>query len=192
MKKPKESSLKIFYDYLPLVVFFACYKFCKVENPLITATILMVVTTIFALIISYFLTKKIPMIALFSAAILTIFGSLTVFLNDETFIKIKPTIINSIFASILLYGFFTKKPLLSKLLGEQIKISEAAWLSLSLRWALLFLSLAVINEFIWRNFSTDFWVEFKLFGMMPISVIFTISQLPFMIRETKKYEEKRT
>lgn len=186
MKKSNEGTAKFLYDYLPLIVFFACYKLAKTPDPLITATIWMIITTFVALIISYFLTKKIPMVALFSGALLGIFGGLTILLKDDIFIKTKPTIINLLFAAILLYGYFAKKPFLSYLLGEQIKMGNHAWLTLSARWAIFFIFLALLNEIIWRNFSTDFWVQFKVFGMMPISLIFTVSQVPFMIREMKK------
>jgi intracellular septation protein len=188
-KKTHNSSIKFLYDYLPLIVFFLCYKFSNTPNPLITATIFMVITTAIALAVSYVMTRTIPTVALFSAVVLAFFGGLTVFFQDELFIKIKPTIINLIFAAILLYGFFTKKPLLSYLLGEQIKMNNKAWIILSLRWAVLFITLAILNEIIWRNYSTDFWVQFKVFGMMPISLLFTISQVPFMMREIKKFEE---
>jgi intracellular septation protein len=186
--KSRDKMIKFLCDYLPLIIFFACYKLAETPNPLITATIYMVITTFIALVISYILTKKIPMVALVSGIVLGIFGGLTVFLNDEIFIKIKPTIINLLFAVILFYGYFTKKPLLSYLLGEQIKMKNAAWLTLSARWALFFIALALLNEIIWRNFSTNFWVQFKVFGMMPISLIFTISQVPFMMKETKKIQ----
>lgn len=188
-KKNKEHPLlKFLYDYLPLIVFFSIFKLSNDENPLIKATLYMVITTFIALIISYIFAKKIPKVALFSATILGFFGLLTVMLEDDLFIKIKPTIINSLFAIILFYGYFKKKPMISYLLGEQIKISINAWLELSKRWALFFIFLAILNEIIWRNFTTDFWVSFKVFGMMPISLIFTLSQTPFIIREIRKEE----
>lgn len=186
-KKKKDSLAKFLCDYLPLIVFFIFYKFSNNSNPLIDATIYMVATTIVTLIISYFLTGEIPKVALFSGIILTIFGGLTILLQDEIFIKIKPTIINLIFAAILFYGYFFKKPFLSTILGDQIKMSAHAWLVLSLRWGIFFIGLAILNEIIWRCFSTDFWVQFKVFGMTPISLIFTISQIPFMVREMKKF-----
>jgi intracellular septation protein len=188
MKKPKESTTKFLYDYLPLIVFFAIYKLAKTPDPLVTATIYMIATTFIALIISYFLTGKIPTVALVSGITLGIFGGLTIFLKNDIFIKMKPTIINVIFAAILFYGYFKKKPFLSYILGEQIKMDNRAWLTLSARWGFFFLILAILNELIWRNFSTDFWVQFKVFGMMPISLIFTVFQVPFMIREMKKME----
>lgn len=185
----KNSSTKFLYDYLPLIVFFVCYKFSNTAEPLVTATIFMLLTTFVALIISYILTRNIPKVALVSAIVLAIFGGLTVMLKDEIFIKTKPTIINLLFAGMLFYGFLTKKPFLSYLLEEQIKMSNSAWLALSLRWAWFFIFLACLNEVIWRNCSTDFWVGFKVFGMMPISLLFTVSQIPFMINEMKKLEE---
>lgn len=190
-KKSNESIAKFFYDYLPIIVFFTCYKFSNTPNPLITATIYMVVTTFIALIISYLLTKKIPMVALVSGIVLAVFGGLTILLQDETFIKIKPTIVNLLFATILLYGFFTKKAFLSYLLGEQVKISHQAWLTLSARWACFFICLALLNEVVWRSFPTDFWVQFKVFGMMPLSLIFTLSQVPFIMKESKKFLGKK-
>ena len=188
LTEKKESISKILCDYLPLIIFFVVYKFSNSQRPLIAATSSMVVSTFFALIISYFLTKKIALVPLFSALVLGFFGCLTIFLKDDFYIKIKPTIINLIFAGILFFGYLSKKPLLSYLMGSQIKISPQAWLILSLRFALFFVFLAILNEVIWRNFSTNFWVQFKVFGMAPLSMIFTFSQLPFMMREMKKQE----
>lgn len=190
MKKNKESLVKFLTDFLPLIIFFGVYKTSDDKNPLIEATIYLVVTTIVAVVISYILTRKIAKVALFSALILGFFGGLTVLLQDEIFIKLKPTIINLIFAIILFGGCYCKKPLLSSLLGEKIRMSDEAWLKLSFRWAIYFVGLAILNEIIWRNFSTDFWVQFKVFGMMPISFLFTFSQLPFMIKEMKKFDGK--
>lgn len=190
MKKTNDSISKFLCDYLPLIVFFACYKFSQTENPLITATIYMVITTLLALAISYILTRKISMMALTSGTVLAIFGALTVIFKDETFIKLKPTIINLLFAAILFYGYFTRKTFLSYLLGEQLKMRDQAWLNLSFRWGVFFIFLAILNEIIWRSTSTDFWVQFKVFGMMPLSIIFTLTQVPYMMREVKKEEEK--
>ncbi|MBM5782003.1 MAG: septation protein A [Pelagibacterales bacterium] len=186
MKKYYENISNFLCDYAPLLVFFISYKTNNTENPLLTATIHLIITTSIALVISYILTKKIAKTALFSGLLLAIFGSLTVILKDETFIKMKPTIINFIFSIILFYGYFSSKPFLSYILGSQIKISNKAWITLSWRWAWFFLFLAFLNEIIWRSFSTDFWVQFKVFGMMPISLIFTASQIPFMMREMNK------
>jgi len=190
MKKNKESFVKFLTDFLPLIVFFGVFKTSDAQNPLIDATIYLVGATIIAVIISYILTKKVAKVALFSAAILGFFGGLTILLKDDIFIKLKPTIINLLFAIILFVGHYYKKPFLSYLLGEKIRMSVKAWLTLSFRWAIYFVVLAILNEIIWRNFSTDFWVQFKVFGMLPISFIFTFSQLPFMIKEMKKFDGK--
>ncbi len=184
----QDTTLKFLNDYLPLIVFFACYKLAKTENPLITATIYMLITTFVVLTVSYFLTKKIALVPLFSGIVLGFFGGLTILLQDEVFIKMKPTIINLLFAAILFYGFLMKKPLLSYLLEGQIKMNIEAWLKLSLRWACFFVGLAILNEIIWRNFPTDFWVQFKVFGMMPLSILFTLSQVPFMMKEIKNFQ----
>ncbi len=197
MNKSKETTVKFLSDYLPLIIFFAAFKFPQIfpnplariianPTPIIIATIYMVLATLAALVVSYILLKKIPFIALFSAVVLTIFGGLTVFFNDESFIKIKPTIINSIFALVLFYGYFSKKPLLSYLFENKIKLAQKDWLTLSLRWACFFIFLALLNELIWRNFSTEFWVKFKVFGMMPLTMIFTVFQIPFLLKNTQK------
>lgn len=186
MKQNNNFFTKFLYDYLPLIVFFIAFKLSKNPNPLIDATIYMLIVTIFAIIISLIFKQEIPKIAIFSAIILSIFGSLTILLQNEIFIKIKPTIVNLIFSVILFYGYFSQKPLLSYLLGGQIQISKNSWLILSFRWALFFMFLALLNEIIWRNFTTDFWVKFKVFGMMPITLVFTISQMPFIINQIKQ------
>jgi intracellular septation protein len=185
--KNYEGFTKFLYDYLPLIVFFICYKFSMVYDKLLFATMSMLLATFLAIIASYILTKKIPKVATFSAIILGFFCSLTIFFNDDYFIKIKPTIINLIFGAVLIYGCYFKKPMLSYLLGEQIKMSFENWQILSWRWAGFFIGLAILNEIIWRNFSTDFWVQFKVFGMMTISMIFTISQIPFILKSQAKF-----
>lgn len=192
MTKKKEGIAKFLCDYLPLIIFFIAYKVPKnflanyYLEPLVFATICLVFTAIISLIISYILIKKISQIALFSTIILTIFGSLTAIFNDEIFIKIKPTIINIIFAIILIVSYLKKKPILSILFESQIQMSKQSWLILSLRFGCYFLFLAILNEIIWRNFTTDFWVNFKVFGMMTLSIIFMILQFPFLIRNIQK------
>jgi intracellular septation protein len=183
--KSSEGLLKFLYDYLPIIVFFVCYKISIVYDKLLFATLAMLFTTFVAIFVSYILAGKIPKVATFSALLLGFFCGLTIFFNDEYYIKIKPTIINLIFSLILFYGNFTQKPMLKYLLGDQLKMNFKDWQILSLRWAYFFGILAILNEIIWRNFSTDFWVQFKVFGMMSISMAFTISQIPFIIKAQK-------
>ncbi len=184
-KKTKEAWAKFLCDYVPLIIFIIIYKFSPASDPLIPATFGLLVSSFIALIIAYILTRKIAKMPLISAIILGVFGGLTLISGDDLFIKIKPTLINLLFAAILFYGYFSKKPLIKHLFGESLKMEDRAWLILSLRWAIFFIFLAVLNEFIWRSFSTDFWVNFKVFGVFPISMIFTLSQVPFMIKNIK-------
>lgn len=177
------SSFKNIFEYLPLIIFFIIYK---TQHSIYLATIALIIATIASSAIIFFTSKKLPIISLFSAFIVAIFGGLTIIFDNDIFIKLKPTIINLIFATILIYGHLTKKPLLSYLLGEQIKLSDEAWIKLSQRFSVFFIFLALLNEVIWRNFSTEFWVNFKVFGMMTISFVFTISQASFIISENKK------
>ena len=190
MKKNKEPIISFMTDFLPLMIFFYIFKSSDAQNPLIEATIYLVATTLITMSISYIVLKKIAMMPLISALILSFFGILTFLFNNDLFIKIKPTIINLTFSLILIIGYFVKKPFLSYVLGSKIKMNNADWLSLSLRWGIFFLFLAVLNEFIWRNYSTDFWVKFKVFGMMPLSLIFTFSQMPFMLKAIKTHQDK--
>ena len=183
--KTKEAWAKFLCDYLPLIIFIVIYKFSSAPDPLIPATLYLLVSSFLALIIAYILTKKIAKMPLVSAVILGVFGGLTLISGDDLFIKIKPTLINLLFALILFYGYFSKRPLIKHLFGESLKMEDQAWLTLSLRWAIFFVFLALLNEFIWRSFSTDFWVNFKVFGVFPISMIFTLSQVPFMIKNMK-------
>ena len=185
-RSSKEGFAKFLYDYLPLIVFIVVYKFSSAKDPILPATLWMIVVTLVALVAAYFMTGKIAKMPIFSALLLGIFGGLTLISGDDFFIKIKPTLINLLFAIVLFYGYFSKRPLISYLFGGEIKIKNQAWLVMSWRWAWFFVFLAVLNEIIWRNFSTDFWVSFKMFGMFPISMIFTISQVPFMIKNVEK------
>ncbi len=190
VKNSNESLVTLFCDYFPLTVFFICYKFIKVSQPLIFATVALMIATAIAITLSYIITKKIAKMALFSGLILAVFGSATVIFQNDIFIKMKPTMINSLLALILFYCYYFKKPVLQNLLGAKIEISQSAWMTLTLRWACFFVILALINEVIWRNFATDFWVQFKVFGMLPISLLFTISQVPFMMREVEKFSAR--
>jgi intracellular septation protein len=127
---------------------------------------------------------------LFSAIILGIFGSITIFSGNEIFIKMKPTLLNLLFALILFFGYFFKKPFLKYIFASKVELSEEAWILLSKRWGLFFIFLAVLNEIIWRNFTTDFWVKFKVFGILIISLIFTLTQLPYMLGSINKSDSK--
>lgn len=180
--KNKKNPITSFLEILPSIIFMVVNFASKSEQPIIFATLSLVIATIIAIIVIYIIERKISKMALISGIILTIFGGLTVFSGDELFIKIKPTIVNIVFAIILIAGNFMRQPLLSKLLGNNLKITDNNYRILSKRFAMFFIFLAIINEVIWRNFSTDFWVAFKVFGMFTLSIVFTISQAPFIIK----------
>lgn len=181
-----QKFIKPACEYIPLALFFIVYKFYG----LINATAILVVATILAVSASYILLKKIPLMPILAAVPVTIFGVLTVYTGDEYFIKVKPTILNLVFSCILFVGYLKNKGLLKLLLGSNIKMSDYAWKIFSLRWAILFIFLAVLNEVIWRNFSTDFWVKFKVFGMTLVTFSFLICQLPFLKKNIIEDEEE--
>lgn len=172
-------KLKFALDMGPLLVFFLAYRMAD----LLTATAALIVFTLVSLAITYAYEKKIAVMPLVSAIAVTVFGGMTLILNNELFIKMKPTIVNLLFAAILLGGLYFKKPMLKYLLAEAISLTEIGWNKLSRNWGLYFIFLAVLNEIIWRNFSTDFWVNFKVFGMFTCTLLFTACQIPLM----KKY-----
>ena len=175
-----KSISKLLIDIGPLAVFFVFYT----RSGLQAAILPLMIATVIAVIFSYILEKKIPIMPTLGATIVLIFGGLTIYFNDETFIKMKPTIINIVFAIILYVGTKVKGPILKYLLGAAIKLENKGWQILTQRWIGFFIALAVLNEIVWRTQTTDIWVNFKVFGMLPITFIFTMSQFPLI----KKYQ----
>jgi intracellular septation protein len=154
-----------------------------VGQALFEATGAFMVATILALAIGWTAERKLPVMPLVSGIFVLFFGGLTIVLADETFIKLKPTLVNTLFAMILFGGLLTGKSLLKTVFGAAVKLTERGWRILTLRWAIFFVVLAMLNEIIWRSFSTDLWVSFKLFGIMPLTFIFAASQTPLFLRE---------
>jgi intracellular septation protein len=154
-----------------------------VGQALFEATGAFMIATIIALAIGWTVERKIPVMPLVSGIFVLVFGGLTLVLADELFIKLKPTLVNILFAVILFGGLLTGRSLLKPLLGAAVQLTERGWRVLTLRWAIFFVVLAILNEIVWRNFSTDFWVSFKLFGIMPLTFLFAISQTPLFLRE---------
>ena len=175
------SFIKLFIDIGPLAVFFIYYK---VSGDLIDAILPLMVATVFSVVISYILEKKIPIMPTLGAGIVVIFGGLTIIFDNKIFIFMKPTIINIIFAAILYGGIILKKPLLRYLLGSALRLEDEGWAILTQRWIAFFIALAVLNEIVWRTMSEEFWVSFKVFGILPITFIFTMTQFPLI----KKYQ----
>jgi intracellular septation protein len=190
---------RLVLDLGPLVLFFVANArpslFLPLVGPIVPAGIasgervgIFVATAVFmaailvALIVSYALTRRLPVMAVVSAVIVLVFGSLTLVLQDELFIKLKPTIIYALFGAVLIGGLFFGRSLLGMVLDSVIHLTEEGWRKLTLRWALFFFALAVLNEIVWRTQSTDVWVTFKVLGVVPLTFIFAALQYPLMTR----------
>ena len=175
-----KSIAKLLIDIGPLAVFFIFYT----RSDLKTAILPFMIATIIAILFSYIVEKKIPIMPTVGAVIILIFGGLTIYFDNETFFKMKPTIINLLFAGILYGGIILNKPLLRYLLGAALKLQDEGWDILTKRWIGFFIALAILNEIIWRTQTTDIWVNFKVFGILPITFIFTLTQFSTI----KKYQ----
>ena len=175
-----KSFYKLLIDIGPLAVFFIFYT----RSGLQASILPFMVATVIAVLFSYILEKKIPIMPTVGAGIVLLFGGLTIYFDNDIFFKMKPTIINVLFAVILYGGILINKPLLKYLLGAALKLEEAGWKLLTQRWIGFFIALAVLNEIVWRTQSTDIWVNFKVFGILPITFIFTMTQFPLI----KKYQ----
>ena len=174
-----KSLIKFVTDFGPLLVFFVVYY--KSGKDIRVAIPPFIIATIVALAIVWFLERKIPMMPLLGGILITFFGGLTIYFNNPIFIYIKPTIINILFGITLLIGkYLSKEPLLKKILGKSILLSDEGWKILNNRWMYFFFSLAVLNEIIWRTQSEEFWVNFKVWGILPLTFIFTGMQLPLI------------
>ncbi|MGE0022519.1 MAG: septation protein A [Hyphomicrobium sp.] len=173
-----QQLLKFVVELGPLVVFFLT----NARAGIFWGTGLFIVATLISLIASRVLFGRVPIMPLVSAFVVVIFGSLTLFLQDELFIKLKPTIVNSIFAAVLFGGLAMGKSLLSYLFGDVFALTEEGWRKLTFRWACFFVFLALLNEVAWRFLTTDQWVSFKVFGIMPITMVFAISQVGLLQR----------
>ena len=176
MSQVNKSFVKFATDFGPLAIFF--YYYYSNDKNLSVAIPPLIVATLIALVIVWFLEKKIPMMPLISGILITFFGGLTIYFNDPVFIYIKPTIINFLFALALFFGkYFTKEPVLKKVMGKSISLTNIGWELLNKRWMYFFFFLAILNECIWRTQTEEFWVNFKVWGMLPITLAFTISQI---------------
>jgi len=170
------SFLKFVTDFGPLLIFLIFYyngdKNLKVAIPPF------IVATLIALAVVWLIEKKIPMVPLLGGIFITLFGGLTIYFDNPVFIYVKPTIINILFGLALLFGkYFTEEPLLKKMLGNSIKLDDEGWKILNNRWIYFFFSLALLNEMVWRTQSEEFWVNFKVWGILPLTLIFTAFQI---------------
>jgi intracellular septation protein len=192
-----DKFLKFFLELGPLLVFFFLnsqedisvwlgeYFFGDTLKPIIVATGGFVIATIISLIATYIMLKNLPVMPLVSGFFIIIMGGLTIYLNDDTFIKIKPTIVNMLFGTVLLIGLKFNKVFLKLILEEGVDLTDIGWRGLTVRWGLFFYFLALINEIAWRCFTTDQWVTFKVWGVMPLTVIFVVFQIKFIMKHLK-------
>src|SRR5271170_6983209 len=181
-RKALNPTLKLVLELGPLALFFAAYS----RLGIFAATGVLMAGVLVTLIVSYAMLKRIPIMPLVTAVIVLIFGSLTLIFHDETLIKIKPTALYVLFGAALFVGLWLKKPLLKILFDGALHVTEEGWRKLTWRWAFFFLGLAVLNEIVWRTQTTDLWVSFKVFGVMPLTFIFAAFQYPLLM----KYESK--
>ena len=199
-KKPQLNPLlKLVLDLGPLLLFFLANSrptlFLPLVSPMLpadiasggrtgifVATAVFMVAVVVALAVSYALTRHLPVMPLVTAVIVLVFGSLTLVLHDELFIKLKPTIIYLLFGAVLLSGLAVGKSLLGMVFDSVFHLTEEGWRKLTLRWALFFFALAILNEIIWRSQTTDVWVSFKVFGVVPLTFLFAALQYPLLTR----------
>ncbi len=171
-----KSFFKFVTDFGPLLVFFSFYY--KSDKSLQIAIPPFVIATLIALILVWIIEKKIPMVPLIGGILITFFGGLTIYFDNPVFIYIKPTIINILFGLALMLGkFFTNESILKKMLGNALQLTDQGWSILNKRWIFFFFALAILNEIVWRTQSEEFWVNFKVWGMLPITFIFTAFQI---------------
>ena len=187
--------LKFVLELGPLVVFFFANSrgewlaktfpvLTEFGGPIFIATGLFMIATAVALTASWILTRTLPMMPLISGIVVLVFGALTLYLQNDTFIKMKPTIVNALFGVILLGGLLFGQSLLGYVFNSAFKLNEEGWRKLTFRWGFFFLFLAILNEVVWRGFSTDTWVAFKVWGTMPITILFTMAQMPLIMRHS--------
>ena len=178
--------IKVIADFGPLLLFFIIYF--KNDNDLKLAIPPFIVATLISLVVIYFLEKRIPLVPLTGGILITLFGGLTLYFDNKIFFYMKPTIINILFAGILFFGkFFTKKSLLKIFFQTSMKLEDEGWKKLNSRWIVFFIFIAILNEIVWRTQSEAFWVNFKVWGLIPISFLFAASQISLI----NKYKIKQ-
>ncbi|MBE7732701.1 septation protein A [Devosia faecipullorum] len=172
----RPQIIKLALELGPLVIFFIMNG----RADIFVATAWFMAAMAVSLALSWLILKKVAVMPLVTGVVVLVFGGLTLWLQDDTFIKMKPTITNVMFASVLLGGLVFGQSLLKYVFGDVYKLRPEGWWKLTLNWGLFFVVLAVLNEVVWRNFTTDFWVAFKVWGIMPLTVIFSLTQLPLL------------
>ena len=174
--------LKLGLEMGPLVVFFLANQ----KAGIFAATGLFMAAVLLSLVVSYALTRHLPVMPMVTAVVVLVFGGLTLWYHDELFIKLKPTIVNSLFGTVLLGGLWFGRPLLPVVLDTVFQLTDEGWRKLTFRWGVFFFVLAAINEVVWRTQTLDTWVNFKVFGIMPLTVAFALAQTPLILKHEIK------
>lgn len=170
--------VKFLIDLGPLLVFFLTYA----KAGIYWATGVLMVASVIALVLSRVLTGRFAIAPAVTAVLVVLFGGLTFLLDDPSFIKVKPTIINLLFSGILWFGVVTGRPLLKMFMGEALSLTDEGWRKMTVRWAVFFMVMAVLNEIVWRSFSEAAWVNFKVFGILPLTILFAMAQVGLIRR----------
>lgn len=181
-KAAPHPLFKLATELGPLIVFFAA----NAKFDLFVATGAFMLAIVLSTAVSYAVVRHVPLMAIVSAVIVLVFGTLTLVLHDETFIKMKPTIIYSLFGLVLGGGLLFHKSFIAIMFDQMFNLTPPGWRALTFRWAMFFFAMAALNEIIWRTQSTDFWVAFKAFGAMPITAVFAMLQMPLINRHSIK------
>ena len=181
-----KAWVKPLSDYGPIVVFFGAYLGWN----LLVATAALMATTAVALALSLIVNRRVPLMPLITAGVVGVFGGLTLALNDDTFIKLKPTIVQTLIAGVLLGGLLFDKTLLKPVMGTAWPMDDAGWRKLTRNFGFFFLAMAVANEIVWRTQTTDFWVTFKVFGIMALTFAFSMTQIPILNRHRVEEDAK--
>jgi intracellular septation protein len=177
-------AVKLLIDLGPLIVFFLVYY----RAGIFWATGVLMAATVAALIASRVLLGRFSVAPAVTAGLVVVFGGLTFFLDDPSFIKMKPTIINLLFAGILAFGIYTGRPLLKMFMGEALRLTDEGWYRMTVRWTGFFVAMALLNEIVWRNFSEAAWVNFKVFGILPLTFLFAMAQIGLIKRHEAKVD----
>jgi intracellular septation protein len=177
-RPPQHPVVRLVVELGPLLIFF----FANARWGIFAGTGAFMAAILVSFSVSLWMERRVPVMPLVTAVIVLVFGGLTLFLQDETFIKLKPTILYSLFAAILAFGLATGRNFLQIVLGSVLQVDPRGWRILTVRWALFFVAMAVVNELVWRTFSTDTWVSFKLFGFLPLTFAFSLAQVPLLNR----------
>jgi len=201
IKKHIDPTLKLVLEIGPVVLFVLAYNFGApyapmlglpeaVHKPIFLGTLVLMICTPVSILTSWFLTRTVPAMPLVTLVIVMVFGAIAIYTQDAFYKKVQPTIVNMLFASVLLGGLLFGKSVLRMVMDTAFDLDDEGWAKLTWRWGVFFIFLAGVNEFVWRSFSEEFWVSFKLWGMSGLTMLFVISQAPVMMKHAVEEETK--